>query len=307
MARSFARRQRPTASRPLRVAERRRFTLLATGPAAVLLLLLSVPPTAGALALAFRDRSLERPRSHWVGFANFARMGADHRFWNAVRVTCAWELVTVIGTMIVASVLGVLMFERLRGRTLDAVSLAFLLPILLPRISAGLIWRFLYSPLLGLVNVPARLLHLRPLAFLTDPSTALPAVAIVDVWQWGLFFAVVVARSLGTLPRAPLEAAFLDRASTWQIHLFISLPALRRTVVALVFVKAVESLRSFDLIYTMTAGGPGIATETLDLYAYQTGIGISGRLSYAAAVSVVLTLATTATLSLVWRGAQRWG
>lgn len=271
-----------------------------------MLVVLSLPPTVGALLLAFRNRSLERPRSDWVGFANFARMARDQRFWNAVHVTLAWEAMTVLGTMTVAVVLGVLMFERLRGRTLEITLVAFLLPILLPRISAGLIWRFLFSPLLGLVDVPARLLGRAPVAFLAGPHTALGAVAAVDVWQWGLFFAVVVARSLATLPRAPMEAAHLDRATTWQIHLFISLPALRRTALALVFVKAIESLRSFDLIYVMTAGGPGVATETLDLYAYQTGIGISGRLSYAAAISVVLTVTTTVALALVWRRTERW-
>ncbi len=131
-------------------------------------------------------------------------------------------------------------------------------------------------------------------------------MAAVDIWQWGLFFAVIIVKSLQTLPRAPMEAAYLDYASPWQIHWFISLPALRGTIITMFFVKGVESLRSFDLIYTMTAGGPGIATETLDLYAYQVGIGISGRLSYAAAISVLLTLVTTITFSLVWKRTHRW-
>ena len=293
-------------ARSRRAAGHRRFALLAISPAFALLALLSLPPTIGALYLALRNRTLERPHSHWIGFANFTRLGADRRFWNAIHVTIAWELVTVLGTMLVAAGLGVLIFERLRGRARDLVCLSFLLPILLPRISAGLIWRFLYSPLLGIVNLPAHLLHREPVSFLASPRTALCAVAVVDVWQWGLFFAVLVVKSLQTVPRALFEAALLDRASTWQVHAFISLPALRRTLVAMVFVKAVESLRSFDLVYTMTAGGPGVATETLDLYAYQVGIGISGRLSYAAAISVILTLATTLTLSFIWRATRRW-
>ncbi len=281
--------------------------MLATSPAFLLLLVLSLPPTAGAVVLSLRNRSLEQPHSHWVGLANYARMIRDRRFWNAVHVTINWELMTVLGTMLLASVLGILLFEGLRGRTLRVVCAAFLLPIVLPRISAGLIWRFMYSPLLGLLNAPAHLLHLRPVAFLTNPHTALLAVGAVDVWQWAPFFAVVIVRSLQALPPGPREAALLDRARAWEIHLFISLPALRRTLLALVFVKGVESLRSFDLIYSMTAGGPGVATETLDLYAYQVGIGISGRLSYAATLSVILTVATALALSLVWRATRRWG
>jgi multiple sugar transport system permease protein len=201
---------------------------------------------------------------------------------------------------------GVLIFERIHGRALNAICLVFLLPILLPRISAGLIWRFMYSPLMGVLNFPFTMLGLRPITFLTDPHIALPFVAVVDVWQWGLFFAVIVVKSLQTLPRAPTEAAYLDHASTWEIHWFISLPALRGTLITMFFVKAVESLRSFDLIFTMTTGGPGIATETLDLYAYQVGIGISGRLSCAAAMSVVLTIISTILFSIAWKWTRSW-
>ncbi len=295
-----------SAARRPRYLRHRRFALLAASPAFLVLALLSIPPTFGALILALRNRSLEHPASHWVGLANFARMWVDRRLWNALRITLGWELITVVGTMVVAILAGVAMFERLRGRVLDALCVAFLLPILLPRISAGLIWRFMYSPLMGVLNFPLSLLGLRPVAFLSDPHLALVAVAAVDVWQWGLFFAVIMLKSLQTLPRGPIEAAWLDRASVWQIHWFISLPALRGTIVTMFFVKGVESLRSFDLIYTMTAGGPGIATETLDLYAYQAGIGISGRLSYAAAMSVLLTVVTTIIFSVVWKRTRRW-
>ena len=289
-----------------RYIQHRRFAVLAASPAFLVLTLLSIPPTIGALILALRNRSLEHPNSHWIGFANFTRMWGDRRLWNALEITLSWELVTVIGTMIVAILVGIAMFERLRGRTLDVLCVAFLLPILLPRISAGLIWRYMYSPLMGIINFPLGLLGLPPVAFLSDPHYALYAVATVDIWQWGLFFAVIVLKSLQTLPRSPIEAAYLDHASVWQIHWFISLPALRSTIITMFFVKGVESLRSFDLIYTMTAGGPGIATETLDLYAYQAGIGISGRLSYAAAMSVLLTMLTTIIFSIVWNRTRRW-
>ena len=303
---SLASGNEPRIGRRHRHLQQRRFALLAAAPAFLVLALLSIPPTVGALVLALRNMSLESPASHWVGMANFVRMWRDRRLWNSLEITLSWELITVAGTMIVAVLAGIALYERVRGTTRDALCVAFLLPILLPRISAGLIWRFMYSPLMGVTNYPLSLLGLRPVAFLSDPRVALYAVAAVDVWQWGLFFAVIVLKSLQTLPSSPIEAAILDRASVWQIHWFISLPALRGTIITMFFVKAVESLRSFDLIYTMTAGGPGIATETLDLYAYQVGIGISGRLSYAAAMSVLLTLVTTIVFSLVWRRTRRW-
>jgi multiple sugar transport system permease protein len=90
------------------------------------------------------------------------------------------------------------------------------------------------------------------------------------------------------------------------VHWFITLPMLKVPLVTLAFVKAVESLRSFDLIYTMTNGGPGIATETLDLYAYQQGIGTAGRISYASAMSVLLLVVTIVIFTIIWRRTQRW-
>ena len=291
---------------PNTAAPRSRFAMLALGPPLALLVLMSLPPTIGALLLAFRNLTLMSPTSRWVGFANFARMLTDHRLHNALQISLLWEVVTVAGSMVVAVLLGVLIFERVGVRARDLVCLALILPILLPRVSAGLIWRFMYSPLMGVVNYPVQLLGLPPVEYLSRPSTALYAVAVVDVWQWGLFFAVIVLKLLETLPASPLEAARLDHASTWGVHWFISLPMLRAPLITMIFIKAVESLRSFDLIYTMTNGGPGIATETLDLYAYQTGIGMSGRISYAAAMSVLLLILSTLAFSFLWKRSQRW-
>lgn len=297
---------REAQSRRTRYLAHRRFALMAASPAFLFLIVLSLPPTVGALLLALRNRTLESLDSRWIGSGNFRRMWTDHRLWNALHVTLTWELVTLIGTMAVALSVGVLVYERISGRLLNAMCFVFLVPILLPRISAGLIWRFMYSPLMGVLNFPLTLAGFQPIPFLTNPHVALASVALVDIWQWGLFFSVIIVKSLQALPRSPMEAAYLDHASAWQVHWFISLPALRGTLITMFFVKAVESLRSFDLIYTMTAGGPGVATETLDLYAYQAGIGISGRLSYAAAMSVLLTVISTILFSIAWKRTRTW-
>ena len=284
----------------------RHFAVLALAPAMLTLVVLSLPPTIGALALAFRNDTLSGQHSRWVGLLNFRRMLKDHRLFNALEVSLLWEVITLTGTMAVAIVFGIFIFERLRGRLREIVCLAFILPILLPRVSAGLIWRFMYSPLMGIVNYPVQLLHMRPIEFLSQPSIAIYAVAAVDIWQWGPFFAVIVYKLIETLPRGPLEAARLEKTSLWSLHWFVSLPMLRGALITMFFIKGVESLRSFDLIYTMTDGGPGIATETLDLYAYQAGIALNGRISYAAAMSVLLLVLSIGGFSFLWKRAQRW-
>jgi multiple sugar transport system permease protein len=282
------------------------FAVLALAPALILLVVLSLPPTVGALALAFRNNTLSARPSHWAGWLNFRQMLQDDQLASAFETSAVWEVMTVAGTMIVAIIVGIAIFEMLKGRLRDVTCLALLLPALLPRVSVGMIWRYMYSPLMGVVNYPLTLLHLAPIEFLSQPSLALYSVAAVDVWQWGLFFGVIVFKLIQTLPPGPREAAKIDSASSLMVHWFISLPMLRSALITIAFITGVESLRSFDLIYTMTNGGPGTATQTLDLYAYQVGIALNGRISYAAAMSVLLLIATIIIFSFLWKRAQRW-
>lgn len=285
----------------------RRFVLAATTPAYALLILLAAISVAGAVYFSVMDRSLRYPDYEFVGLYNFERLLRDRRFINALWISAIWEVVTVAGTIVVSLLLATLVHENVKSPwKRNLICIAFLAPVLLPRVAAAFIWRFLYSPSLGLVNYFASLFGLGPVEFLANPSLALVSVAVVDVWQWGLFFAVIILKLLETLPKEPLEAARLDNAKTWEIYAYITLPLLRGPIISLILVKAVESLRSFDLIFVMTGGGPGTATETLDLYAYQMGINLGGRISYASAMSVLLLVITIILFTLVWKAAQKW-
>ena len=294
--------------RPTRLrSQQTGFVLVCLLPGLTFLLVLSLIATFGAINLAFQDRMLRYPDSVYVGFDNFARLFRDRRFANALQVSAIWEVVTVVSTLLLAILSAILLVEAVKNPRVRAfICVLLIIPVLLPRVSAGLIWRFLYSPTMGIANYPLTLMGFAPIEFLSSPDIALYAVAFVDIWQWGLFFAVVVAKLLETLPPEPLEAARLDHASRLGVYWWIALPMLRGPLVMMAFVKAVESLRSFDLIYTMTAGGPGISTETLDLYAFQQGIGIGGRISYASSLSVLLMVMTVIIFSILWKRAARW-
>jgi multiple sugar transport system permease protein len=178
-------------------------------------------------------------------------------------------------------------------------------PVLLPRVSAAFIWKFMYSPLTGILGWLLGLVGIHDTAFLSDPVMALYAVALVDIWQWGLFFAVIVLKLLETLPRTT-GSGQVDYARTWQVYAYIALPMLKAPLMSLVFIKMVESLRSFDLIYVMTKGGPGVTTETLDMYAYAQGIGLSGKVSYASTMAVLMMVATTLIFTLIWKRVSKW-
>ena len=274
-------------------------------PTLIILLVLSMVPTLYAVVIALQNRELSTTGYSWVWFSNFTDLFLDRRFLNAVWVSVKWEIVTVVATMVVAIGLGVLMFEVATPRMRNFYCLLFIIPVLLPRVSAAFVWKFAYHPLYGIATYPYRLIT-GGLIFdpLSKPATALFAVASVDVWQWGLFFAVIVLKLLETLPPQPIEAARLDHAKRWQIHAYVTLPMLKAPLISLMFVKMIESLRSFDLIYVMTRGGPGVATETLDMYAFSQGFIESGKVSYASAMAVLMMIATVITFTMLWKRVQ---
>ncbi|MFJ3058322.1 carbohydrate ABC transporter permease [Herbaspirillum sp. NPDC087042] len=276
------------------------------GPSLLVMLVLGLVPTVAAINLALKNRVLRYPDSDYVWLRNVERLLGDRRFLNAIEVSAIWEVVTVVGAVAVGVLIAIYLFEHVHGKWRHAMCVLLITPVLLPRVSAAFIWKFMYSPLTGILGWLLGLVGIQDTAFLSDPVLALYAVALVDIWQWGLFFAVIVLKLLETLPPEPLEAARLDYARTWQVYAYIALPMLKAPIVSLVFIKMVESLRSFDLIYVMTKGGPGVTTETLDMYAYAQGIGLSGKVSYASTMAVLMMVATTLIFTLIWKRVSRW-
>jgi multiple sugar transport system permease protein len=212
--------------------------------------------------------------------------------------------VTVALTLVIAIGIGILLFECVSPKTRNILALLFLIPVILPRVSAAFVWKFAFHPLYGIITYPYKAITGQPLDLLSNPATALGTIALVDVWQWGLFFSVIVLKLLETLPPQPFEAARLDHAKTWEIYAYVALPMLKAPLISIAFVKMIESLRAFDLIYVMTRGGPGVSTETLDMYAFSQGFIESGRISYASSMAVLMMIATSIAFTFIWKRAK---
>lgn len=270
-------------------------------PTMAILVLLSFVPMIYAVNISLQDRTLSAPDSSYIWLQNYIDLFGDRRFLSSLWVSLKWEVITVSATMAMAVGLGVLMFEVATTRMRSILSIIFLIPVLLPRVCAAFVWKFAFHPLYGVVTYPYRALTGQPLDMLSTPNQALFAVAFVDLWQWGFFFAVIVLKLLEVLPPQPLEAARLDHAKPWEIHVFITLPMLRVPLISLMFVKMIESLRSFDLIYVMTRGGPGTSTETLDMYAFSQGFIEAGKISYASSMGVIMMLITIVVFTILWK------
>lgn len=278
-----------------------RLPILFISPTLVLLATLALIPLVYAIMIAFQNQTLMKPDSSFVGLENFFNLFSDRRFINSLKISFIWEIVTVSFTMILAIFLGILIHEKSSPVMNKFLTLLLLIPVLLPRVAAAFVWKFALHPIFGLFTYPYKLITNQSLELLSNPSTALYTVAMVDVWQWGSFFAIIILKLIETLPREPFDAARLDNAKTWEIHFYISLPMLKAPLIVLMFVKMIESLRSFDLIYVITRGGPGITTETLDMYAFSLAFIENGKVSYASSMSILMMILTAIIFTVFWK------
>ena len=280
--------------------QERRFALALVGPALLLLLLITTAPLVYLLWTSLQRLDLGMP---WVkgfaGVANYAKMDADPRFWNSLALTGIYTASTVVLQVVVGLSLALLVLRIPKGQGL--LRMAAILPIVLAPVVVGLFWRTLVlAPEFGLVDLVTRSLGLGSHNWLGDPQLALISVIAIHTWQWTPFAFLVLLATLATLPPDLYEAARLDRATAWKRFVYITLPLIRPAIVMVVILRTMTALSAFAAIFAATGGGPGSATEILNLYAYRTSF-TELNLGYGAALATVLLAITLAVSWLLFR------
>ena len=241
--------------------------------------------------------------SGFAGFDNYVKMGGDPRFWHSLALTAVYTATTVVLQVALGLSLALLVLRIPRGQALLRV--AAILPIVLAPVVVGLFWRTLVlSPDVGLVDVVTRALGLGSHNWLGDPQLALISVIAIHTWQWTPFAFLVILASLAALPPDVFEAARIDRASAWQRFRHITLPLIRPAIVIVVIMRTMIALSAFAAIFAATGGGPGTATEILNLYAYRTSFS-EFNLGYGAALAMVLLAITLAVSFVMFRVRRR--
>jgi multiple sugar transport system permease protein len=275
-------------------------------PSIIVLALITLPPFFYTIYLSLVNRNLTMPflPTKFVGLANYARILTDSRALNSFRVTVMF-LVGVVATQFIIGLLLTVLIDKYFRRHTWLITL-IVLPMALPRVVVSLLWRLMYNPLIGIINYLMSSVGLPMLNWLSDPKLALRAIMIVDIWQWTPFIILLLLAGFETLPQTPYEAAKVDGATGLQCFWYITLPLLKPIMVVAVLFRTIDALRTFDAVFMLTNGGPGIATETVDVFAYYIGIAESGNISLAAAVSVVVVLLTVGFANLFLRRVQQW-
>jgi len=284
---------------PLEVQERR-FALALFVPALALLLLTTTVPLVYLVWTSLFRLDLGMPwLSGFAGLGNYVKMGSDPRFWNSLLLTFIYTGSTVVLQVVIGLSLALLVMQFPKGQGI--LRIAAILPIVLAPVVVGLFWRTLVlAPDFGLVDLVTVALGLGSHNWLGDPQLALISVIAIHTWQWTPFAFLVLLASLATLPPDIYEAARLDRAGAWQRFRHITLPLIRPAIVMVVILRMMTALSAFAAIFAATGGGPGSATEILNLYAYRTSFS-ELNLGYGASLAVVLLSITLAISYFMFR------
>ncbi|MHC4479210.1 MAG: carbohydrate ABC transporter permease [Planctomycetota bacterium] len=275
-----------------------RFGFAMISPSMIFLILVTTVPLVSLFVMSCFRIDLTYPLGNgWIGFENYLEMMKDARFWHSIRLTAIYTVITVTLQVVVGLGLAMAFFRGFRGQGLMRVSV--LLPMILAPVVVGLAWRTLIlTPEYGILDYVSILLGFGSKPWLVDPTWAMISVVIIHTWQWTPFAFLVFLASLNAIPQEPLEAALLDTRTSWQRFRYVILPMLRPAIIIVIIFRTMIALRAFAAIFSATGGGPGTATEILNLYAYRVSFN-SLELGYGAALGTVLLIITVA-ISLIF-------
>ena len=253
------------------------------------------------------------PLDRFVGWGNYARVLADELFWNAFHKSFVFMAGTVALQLPLALFIAILLnSERLYGR--NVYRTLFFIPVVTTSAVIGIVMRSIFASHDGLVNNGLQLLGLidRPIRWLSQGDTAMLALVLVASWKWLGIKMIMWLAGLQSLPTELYDAAKVDGANYWQTFRFITVPLLLPVGVVVLLFSMVDALTAFDLIFTMTEGGPGFTTEFMELYIYRYAFtsfaGGLPQLGYASAAGVffgVTVFLISLVLSVLARRAAR--
>jgi len=268
-------------------------------PALVFVLVMMLFPIAYTVWISFYEWSMSAiTPPAFVGLDNYVSMFKDERFLDSVYNTFYFTIVALAAEMVLGLAIAVLFNRSFKGKNIAKT--LFLLPMVATPVAMGLVWMLIYEPTIGAANTILKSIGLEPQLYLASMTQVVPSLIVVDVWQWTPMVALILMAGLSTLPTDPYESADVDGASAWQKFVHITLPLLKPTIIIALMLRLIDVLKTFDIIYATTQGGPNFKSETLNIYGYVLGFQYF-KLGSASALLVIFFLIVMAlTLLLIW-------
>jgi multiple sugar transport system permease protein len=246
-------------------------------------------------------RALTDNNGQFIGVDNFVRALANPQLFEATRATAVYAAIVLPTQIVLGLGLALLVHRTIRSGVVRAVIfVAAMIPIFVPQIAVGVLFRLVFAPDYGVINAVLGLRGHDQILWLSQPQLAMISVAVVDIWQWTPFVYLIMFAGLQTVPSESVEAAQVDGASSWAQFRHIELPYLRPLLVLVLFFRAADVLRVFDHVFVLTGGGPGNTTQFLSLHMYRVAFRFTD-LGQASALAVIVMAAMIVAYSLVVR------
>lgn len=253
-------------------------------PAIIAIVVLVVGPILANVVLS-TYRWFISGTPHFIGLGNYQQALTDYRFWNGVKNTFYFTGLALPIELVLGLAIAVLFGREFPGK--GFVRTIILLPMVATPVAIALIWALMFNPSLGVLNYFLELVGLPRSLWVANTSLTIPSLVLVDVWQWTPMVTLILLAALQGVSRDYYDAAEIDGANGWQTFWFITLPSIRSAIVVALILRGIDALKTFDIIYVITQGGPGIASETLNVFAFKTGFEFF-HLGYAATLLIFL-------------------
>ncbi|MBM7047139.1 carbohydrate ABC transporter permease [Rhizobium lusitanum] len=273
-------------------------------PALIVIAAVIVFPWVFTLWMSVNKWTLGQSQS-FIGLDNYVRLATDLRFWESLWHTVLYTVLSVVAPLIFGT-LAALIFDTnfpLRG-FLRGV---FVMPMMATPVAVALVWTMMFHPQLGVLNYMLSLVGIGPQEWIYNQVSVIPSLVLVEVWQWTPLVMLIVLGGLASVPREPYESAEIDGANVWQKFRYLTLPMIAPFLMIAVIIRGIDAIKSFDIIYAMTQGGPGTASETINIYLYNTAFAYYD-IGYGSAMAVVFFIVIVALsfMLLMMRQRTRW-
>ena len=241
----------------------------------------------------------------FVGLANYMRLPTDPRFVEAVWHTIVYTLLSVILPLVFGTFAATIFHQKfpLRGFLRGL----FIMPMMATPVAIALVWTMMFHPQLGVLNYILSLFGLPAELWVFHPGTVIPSLVMVETWQWTPLIMLIVLGGLSAIPSEPYESARIDGANAWQMFRYITLPLITPFIFVAAMIRMIDAVKSFDIIFAITQGGPGSASETINLYLYSVAF-VYYDVGYGSAIAVVffIIIVLLAAFMLYMRQRLHW-
>jgi multiple sugar transport system permease protein len=222
--------------------------------------------------------------SEFVGLGNFAELAKDGRFIESMGHTAYFTVLAVVLPIVFGTAAALVFHREFPYRGL--LRTIFVMPMMATPVAVALVWTMMFHPQLGVLNYLLSLVGIGPSGWVYDPATVIPTLVMVEVWHWTPLVMLIVLGGLAGLPREPYESALIDGANDWHMFRHITLPLVWPFIMVAIVIRTIDALKAFDTIFVITQGGPGTASETLNIFLYLQAFQFY-KIGYASAVVVI--------------------